>query len=100
MENRDEFADVGSGEFTHVPTRAVGHVTASRDMAKGEEVLVAVDGIFVAEAPEVTHLEAGDRAYFSASVMSRLIGPGSHTVTLWIATPSAAGGYSLARLPS
>lgn len=100
MENRDEFADVGSGEFAHVPTRAVGHVTASRDMVKGEEVLVAVDGIFVAEAPEVTHLEAGDRAYFSASVMSRLIGPGSHTVTLWIATPSAAGGYSLARLPS
>ena len=64
---------------------------------KGEEVLVAVDGVFVAEAPEVVHVKAGDTAYFSASVMSRLVAAGSHSVSLWLATPST-DGYRIARL--
>ena len=97
LENGDEFGDVGSGRFAHVPTKAVGHVVAGRDMVKGEELLVAVDGVFVGEAPEVAHLKSGERGFFSASLMSRLIGPGSHTVTLWLATPSG-GGFELRRL--
>ena len=97
LENGAEFETVGSGTFAHVPTRVVGHVTASRDLVKGEEVLVAVDGVFVAEAPEVVHVKAGDTAYFSASVMSRLVAAGSHSVSLWLATPST-DGYRIARL--
>lgn len=88
FENGAEFADVGSGPFSHVPTRAVGHVTPPRDMRIGEELLVAVDGVFVGEAPEVSVLKAGERGYFAASLMSRLIGPGSHTVELWLASPT------------
>lgn len=99
MENGDEFSDVGTGEYSHVPTRAVGHIMTSRDMKPGEELLVAVDGVFIAEAPEVTHVKAGERAYFSASVMSRLVLPGSHTVTVWLAAPRADGsGFDLSRI--
>lgn len=97
LANGDEFRGVGTAPFSHVPTRAVGHVIPGRDMAKGEELLVAVDGVFVGEAPEVSRLKAGERGYFSASLMSRLIGPGDHEVSLWLATPQG-GSFSLRRI--
>ena len=97
FENAAEFTDVGSEPFAHVPTRAVGHVTPTRDMRKGEELLVAVDGVFVGEAPEISRLKAGERGYFAASLMSRLIGPGSHTATLWLASPTG-GTFALTQL--
>lgn len=97
LNNADAFADVSGERFGAVPTRAVGRMTARREIAADEEVLVAVDGVFVGVVREAADLVLGRRSYFSASLMSRLIGAGSHEVSLWI----ASGGEetpSLARL--
>jgi hypothetical protein len=90
LNNADAFANVSGERYGIVPTRAVGRMTVRRAVAPDEEVLVAVDGVFVGVVREVSELVPGRRTYFAASIMSRLIGAGSHEVTLW----SVRGGMS------
>jgi hypothetical protein len=88
--NAGAFSNVSSERFGLVPTRAVGRMTARRPVAPDEEVLVAVDGVFVGIVREVSELVPGRRTYFAASLMSRLIGAGSHEVSLWSVRGGAA----------
>jgi hypothetical protein len=90
LNNADAFANVSGARFGAVPTRAVGRMTAKRPVAPDEEVLVAVDGVFVGVVREAADLVPGRRTYFAASLMSRLISAGSHEVSLW----SVRGGAS------
>lgn len=90
--NDEEFTGVGSAPFEPVPTRAVGTIKASTALPDGTEVLVAVDGIIVGEVREASDARPGEWTHFSASLMSRLIGPGDHEVTFWTARRPLAGG--------
>lgn len=94
---KESFSGVSGERFGAVPTRAVGRITARSSIAATTEVLVAVDGRFVGEVPEVAGLKNGQTTYFAASLMSRLIGPGDHTVELWSAVPDG-GTFVLRKL--
>ena len=98
LANSAAFDNVTSGRFGAVPTRATGLITVRRDFADDEEVLIAVDGRFVGVVREVAGLGAWRTTLYSSSLLSRLIGAGSHEVSLW----SVRGGgddVRLARLP-
>lgn len=95
--NAGEFEVVGSGRFEPVPTRAVGTIRATSRVPDDLQVLVAVDDTIVGEVREASGLGAGAETHFSASLMSRLIGPGAHTVSLWTATPDG-GSFVLRQI--
>lgn len=83
LSNAEAFSRVTSGRFGTVPTRAIGLITARREFADDEEILIAVNGRFVGVVREVAGLGAWRSTLYSTSLLSRLIEPGPNDVTLW-----------------
>ncbi len=83
LSNSDAFDTVTGGRFGSVPTRATGVITARREFADDEEILIAVNGRFVGVIREVAGLGAWRSTLYSASLLSRVMGPGDNEVILW-----------------
>ena len=83
LSNHAAFDRVTSGRFGSVPTRATGMITARRELAVDEEILIAVNDRFVGVVREAAGLGAWRSTLYSSSLLSRLIADGENDVTLW-----------------
>ncbi len=84
LTNIDAFGRVTAGRFGSVPTRATGIITARRELADDEEILIAVNDRFVGVVRESAGLGAWRSTLYSVSLLSRFIEPGANDVTMWL----------------
>ena len=84
LTNIGAFSRVTSGRFGSVPTRATGIITARRELADDEEILIAVNDRFVGVVREAADLGSWRSTLYSVSLLSRFIEPGNNDVTMWL----------------
>ncbi len=91
LDRPEDFTNIGSGRLDFVPAQVQGRLTAGRDFGPNEEGLIVVDGVAVGVISELSGLRDGVSTSFRSNLLSRLIAPGKHEVTLWIVDRTSDG---------
>ena len=77
---------IGTGRLAPVPARASGLLYLKKNMCSRCEGLIAINGKFVGVVSELAGMKSSRSGqYFSSSLMTRLMHPGTSVVEFWIA---------------
>jgi hypothetical protein len=91
LDKPEDFTGIGSERLSFVPAQVQGRLTASRDFGPDEEGLLVVDGVAVGIISELAGLRNGMSTTFRSTLLSRLLKPGRHQVSLWTAAKNTSG---------
>jgi hypothetical protein len=84
--DKHSFRNIGSSPMSYVPARVSGRFSATTTLCQRCEGLLVVNGIVVATVPELSGASPSrNPAYFTTSLLTRTITPGSSPPELWIA---------------
>ena len=80
------YQTIAAGRLAPVPARASGLLYVKKQMCTKCEALIAINGKFVGVVSELAGMKPSTEGqYFSSSLMTRLMQPGTSQVDLWIA---------------
>jgi arylsulfatase A-like enzyme len=98
IDRPDDLQRIGNDRLSFAPAQIQGRITASRDFAKDEEALLAVDGVIVGLVSELAGLRNGETTTFRTTLLSSALAAGKHTVTLWTAKNGDGAERSISRV--